>query len=635
MSEKTIVIKLLKRTSADGEAEELQFQPGINVIAGPPNTGKTKWLRMLDCLMGDAGKPEDSFGADLAEKYDYISATIRIGEEEIRLERFWKRQGAKSKVFIDDVGVLASDFSEYLLGKLGFPILHFPQGNPYSERAWPELSWRMLLRHIYRQERFWSDIADRQPESEQHACLMQFLGVARLLFPQQLGKVVEKRKQRLKLEAKKEQFTEILEEVSREITSAAEINIAPTVESIEAAISRLHMSIEALMKRREQVLRSLKSTDTLKMPGISEGDLTELSVRWSELHSLREVADRALNKARSRLTDLEDYSQALQDELDRLKRAKTAGDFLADIKITHCPACDQPLEPRDIEPGSCELCCRPIADGDSESVKRIDFEFEQISEEIREVKELIAKLRTDESSRLREMNEASEEISSIDGLLHPVRTAVAAVLPPEISIIDQKIGGLNEQISQLGRIKKALGVRDELTAQIDKIEQEIKALDAEISTVGQEINLSHCGDMLADGMNSYLNALNATSRERWPEGAVRVKLEDRKFNFKVQDANWSTKLGATLQAYFLMSYHYALMSLSGQPQYNYPGLVILDFPPTFADGSVVADKENYIIEPFQELANRLAKLPVQLIAAGRSFEGLQAANRIDLRQVWK
>ncbi|MCI0489081.1 MAG: hypothetical protein L0229_21015 [Blastocatellia bacterium] len=350
---------------------------------------------------------------------------------------------------------------------------------------------------------------------------------------------------------------------------------------------------------------------------------------------MREATERQLSKIRNRLADLEDYRQALKSELDRLNRAKAAGDILADIKITHCPACDQPLDEPSSKPGHCHLCRRPKALSNADSSKRVDFEFEQLTEESNEVVDLISRLRMDESNRMREVGEAIEEIARIESILRPVRAASAAILPPEISIIDQQIGRLEEQINQLGRIKGALKLRDNLSAQIDKIAQEVKALDAEIAETGEGVSLSQASDVLTDGMNSYLNALNAHHPDRWPEGAIRVRLEERRFGFTVQDAKWSAKLGATLQAYFLLSYHYALMSLSGQPNYNYPGLVILDFPPTFADGVEVADKENYIIEPFQELMNRGTDLPIQLIAAGRSFEGIQIAHRLKLKQVWK
>ena len=107
------------------------------------------------------------------------AADLVIGDERVRIERRWREAGAKTKIFVDDNGMTARDFQQWLMGKLGIPLLNFPKGNPTSGQTWPELSFRMLLRHIYRQQRFWGDIADKQPEGEQHACILQFLGTRR------------------------------------------------------------------------------------------------------------------------------------------------------------------------------------------------------------------------------------------------------------------------------------------------------------------------------------------------------------------------------------------------------------------------------------------------------------------------
>jgi hypothetical protein len=48
-------ISRLERRFATGNVEELSFEPGVNVLVGRPNTGKTKWLQTLDFLLGDPG----------------------------------------------------------------------------------------------------------------------------------------------------------------------------------------------------------------------------------------------------------------------------------------------------------------------------------------------------------------------------------------------------------------------------------------------------------------------------------------------------------------------------------------------------------------------------------------------------
>jgi len=169
MSHPYLSIGRVERRTCSGSNEELRFLPGVNLLVGRPNTGKTKWLQTVDYLLGDTG--ENPFEAvdeqGLAEKYESAGVELVIGEEHFWIERRWQEQGARTKIFIDDKGTTAKDFQQWLTQKLGIPPVNFPKGNPMSGQTWPELSFRMLLRHIYRQQRFWGDIADQLRFSDQ------------------------------------------------------------------------------------------------------------------------------------------------------------------------------------------------------------------------------------------------------------------------------------------------------------------------------------------------------------------------------------------------------------------------------------------------------------------------------------
>jgi hypothetical protein len=147
----------LERRLTDGTTEALDFRPGVNLLVGRPNTGKTNWLKTLDWLLGDTG--DNPFeGADeegLAEKYDAARVELLVGDERFWVERRWREPNAKTKIFVDSAAMLPREFQEFLLEKLSIPILHFPKGNPMSGQTWPELSFRMMLRHIHRRQRFW------------------------------------------------------------------------------------------------------------------------------------------------------------------------------------------------------------------------------------------------------------------------------------------------------------------------------------------------------------------------------------------------------------------------------------------------------------------------------------------------
>ena len=60
MTASAVRIERLERVTASGHTEQLQFEEGLNVLVGRPNTGKTVWLTMLDYAMGDRGAIESS-----------------------------------------------------------------------------------------------------------------------------------------------------------------------------------------------------------------------------------------------------------------------------------------------------------------------------------------------------------------------------------------------------------------------------------------------------------------------------------------------------------------------------------------------------------------------------------------------
>src|ERR1051326_179261 len=140
---KKIRINNVKRITSDGVIEELELLPGVNILEGRPNSGKTVWLNIIDFLMGDTGPieevlaNEDANGKKLYEKYIAASMNVTIGDKAIDIERKWTEQGARGKVYIDGTAILAQDFSDYILKELQIPVLHFPKGSPFTDKAWP------------------------------------------------------------------------------------------------------------------------------------------------------------------------------------------------------------------------------------------------------------------------------------------------------------------------------------------------------------------------------------------------------------------------------------------------------------------------------------------------------------------
>jgi hypothetical protein len=635
MKSRTVIIQELWRTTEVGGVEKLTFKAGVNVLVGEHNTGKTKWLETLDYLMGDDSlKEEEREHHDIYKKYDSVQMLALIAGESLHIERRWA-PGNASKVIVNGQAITLDAYRQLLQAKLGIPEVHYPSGNPYRDQAWPVVGWRSLFRHIYRRQDSWGEVVSKQPPNEQHAALMQFLGVAEKLFSQESNSFVEYTKQIRKLEWQREQYVSMLQDLSRQLLDAKELGVGLTPQSIESAIGRLQEEEKGLQERRSLILESLRHATADQ--NIREDDqvIEDLSEQLVQLQTDREDALSAEKSANSRLEELKEYRELLAAESERMQRVSEAGSVLSDLQVTHCPACDQEVSRVPVSMAACYLCGQSKENTGGIPDRRIQFELEQLSMETEETDELIGTVEEDLEQLEKKRSEIDRRLNRVRQSLRPIRTVAAAILPPELALIDMETGRLQERVQQVEKVREALKHREELGPQILRIQEKIAALEGTILEKTAEVDFSALGDEVADGMNSYLNALNQRRTNAWSQRSVAVKIGERDFAIKVGDANWKTKLGMTLTLYFLLSYQYALMRLTRREECRYPGLTIIDFPAELLDGTAIADKENFIVEPFIDLLKEEGMEGAQLIAAGSSFEGLERAHRVQLTDIWK
>jgi hypothetical protein len=389
-----LAIGLLQRRLANGNTETLHFDLGVNVLIGRPNTGKTKWLETLDYLLGETGSSpfEGHTEGPLSNKYDAAGVELFIAEERFYVERRWKEPGAKTKIFVNDEAFTPPDFQRFLLEKLQIPVLHFPKGNPMSGQTWPELSFRTLLRHMYRRQRFWSDIADQQPEGDQHASLLQFLGLAKRIFSADYGELIRLKMESERLRARRDQYEDTLKELARDILTDPGLGLAITEAGVQEAQTRLLDQLATLRSKRTTVLSKARDET---FPPERSSHIEQLGKQRAQLLVQLEELQRRQGDLSERRSDIARYRTDLVEESERMSRAQDASEVLADLRITHCPACDQTVTDNFAVEHQCFLCHQLLPD--EASVKglgaaRLRFEQERLLGELKEADELAAVL---------------------------------------------------------------------------------------------------------------------------------------------------------------------------------------------------------------------------------------------------
>ena len=626
MSAPFLSIRSVERRLATGNVEPLSFELGVNVFVGRPNTGKTMWLQTLDFLLGDTGSNpyEQSDDDGLPEKYEAAAATLCIGDETFRVERRWREAGAKGKVFVNDEVMLAKDFQHWLMDKLGIPVVNFPKGNPMSGQTWPELSFRTLLRHIFRQQRFWSGLVDLQTETEQHASLLLFLGLAERIFSDDYGKLIELKLKAMRLRARREQYSETLNELAVDLLDSEDAALGVNEISVAAAQTRLRTQAEGLQARRLEVLTEASNTS---LPASSRSRVTELGhLRAAALEAVT-AARQKRQAAEDRLAEVRRYRADLAAEIERMGRVADASELLADLKVTHCPACDQGIIPYK-NPNHCFVCHQHLPEEPEIAglgEVRLQFEQDRLNAELLEAGELIAVLERDVDKQTEASRDADERLRTIEVELAPARRAVAAVAQADVSAIDVALGKAAERQRQIDRVAAALELGKSLTEQVQAIEKEIEPLQEKVDEANRSIDFNAAAAKLEEGMNAYLSALNVQRPDTWKHSAVEIDLSRSSTTFRVGRKRWQGALGGTDTLYFLMAYQYGLLSLSPVPGMHYPGLSIIDVPGEFS-GEEVKDSENFIVQPFIDLLARKAFEGAQLIITGASFAGLQGVH---------
>lgn len=633
---KNLIIRSIERVTRLGEVESIPFENNVNLLLGSPHSGKTIWLQMLDYLLGDSDSPEKTFGAEnkegipITEKYESASAEIIIGNKNYHIERRWHEYGMKTKVLVNGDEILESNFSEWILSELEIPQLHYPKGNPYSDQSWPKLSFRNLLRHVYRQEVYWSDIADKQPKSDQFATICLILGFAHKLFPDEYGVLVELNKQKMKYEVEQDEYKNMLDDFVRKMSPANENITVATEGVLKEKIISLKEELEEIDVKRKQIIENgFRSLEGFEEESINRYDLL-LEEKMETQNDYEEIKDQ-IETISNRKSKLNDVRGKVSNEIKKLERAQASGDSLSDLRVTHCPACDQEVNDNIVRDDICFLCHQPTNSDDKDADDdRLDFEVSQLTSEKQELEEMISGIKVDLTNYNYQKRGLEENLRDINQKLDPIKSKVSSLVNSELSDLDSRKGQIREKIENFERLLTNVRDKKDIQSKIDELTEKVNKLNIRIDELSADINFQSISSDLEEGMNEYINKIN--DREKvWRHGRINFDIGEKGFNFFVGERKW-TSLSNNHTAYFLFAYHYGLMSLSDKREYNYPGLLIIDFPLELAVGEEIKGSENYLIEPFVDLSSNLES-DHQIIFAGRNFE-LEGTNNIFLETQW-
>ena len=624
-------LESVERIDIEGEVETLLFTNGVNLLTGEPNAGKSTWVRQIDFVLGKEANVMEMFvDPEVSKKYQKIILKVIIADQEVEFSRAPLDVGLATKIFINETPYSPSEFSQEILKLLSIPSdIKYPKGNPYTTQ-WVSLGFRSLYRHLYRKEDGWGDLADKQPISEQFASQFLLLGIADKLYSKESSSTITKQKRLTELESRKEQFTELISQVAKEMSSK-ETFMTNSINArvLGEMINDLNKQLNEIQLKRDDILRNRLE----KIESTNKEFEINLSASRAKYYQERDEVSKHIAQFQKKVKDFSEIHTSIIEEISKIKRTKKSG-IISEMRVTHCPACDQNISADSNTVDSCFLCKQSTIGINTKKSNRLDFEIEQLSNEQNELftilhdhKKIILDLQQQEKS-------LTERIFSLDKNIEEIKRPLYALNDNELSEIDISKGRILEQILNYGRLIENYKYKEELELKINALEKEIEQENLVVEKENASINFETVANDLSKGMQDYIDKIVKVNPKVWTRGRrIEVSLTESKITFYVNNTIW-TSLGGLDKQLFLLAYHYGLINLSYRPKYNIPAFTIIDLPPDL--GRAVETSYNYLITPFIELTNRmkLKDLKGQVIIVGRAFKGIKDVHEIQLETVW-
>jgi hypothetical protein len=559
-----------------GEVETYDFTgAATTVLTGPRNSSKTTTLKVIDFCLGGRNSVAEDLGAALEEKYVEFATDIAIDGTRHRLVR-GSGFGQRGRVQIDDEpqAPTPAELSDWLLRQLGWPQLQIPLGRNFTTATQQTpLTFRALLRHIYRREDSWTDFAIREQEYLRRAVISLFLGFAPQRYETaefDLGRAQREWAAAMAVEADVLVSTE---EAVRAIVT--QLGLPPVVgpDNLDGVRAELTNRLMNARARRDSL--ASEASDAAKIGDQAAGLDPSIPKQLEEAAAqAADAAERAADLAQI-VAEHERSLSLVEADTARMARLVDAVDAFDELPVRLCPACEQDVEPnraRDLS--TCYLCSQPVS-GDVRR-RRAEREQRALASEHEDLTYALARARADlDEARIIERR-AAERRTFLAKQLQDVRIHKLAPFVAALEDLATEIGHIEQRLAALPALSKILARRTVAEQATARARAEVDRLSALLDSERRSAaDITQRCSVFADYMNNFLQNFRD---QGWVPGQVAVLPEE--LTFYVGSRPWDDNLGAEAKVLFFFAYSYALLRLTTASDAATcpPGVLLLDNP---------------------------------------------------------
>ncbi|MBV6701936.1 hypothetical protein KV557_33350 [Kitasatospora aureofaciens] len=569
-------VEAITLVHASGEIDKYTFNTaGLNIIQGVRNSSKTTTLKAIDYCLGKSGSPADALKAAVADEYIEILADLTVNGSPAEIRRSLQH-GRQNKVVVNGNEFPVAEFSSRILRELGWPDLSIPKGlHAATATELVPLSFRSVLRHMYRNEDSWTQFADKEQEYLRRAVISFLLGFAPARYNNNDFALAAAQRNLTQAQATEREVHDSTDRAIAAVCENLQLPIARTQQQVDLVREDLQAELDSVHEQRRRLTQEVELLVVEGPSGTTPGYDRTLSGQY-------ERATQELTQAAETVADLEQVLAAhvqsqntVKAEIARMDRLIASVDVFGSLPVRLCPACEQKIDVhRDHPEGSCYVCMQPVTD--DQRRRRGELEQRSLTAEDEDLEEVITRTRRDLDQAKADHQQAQSHHHDLAARLNTDRAASLAPFMSTLEEIAARLAQLQQKLMALPAVDEMIARKAAATEATEQAARRLAHLQRQIDEGPRpgKTPLDRCA-VFAERMNEFLDRHR---EDVWVTSNVTISADD--LTFYVGTRPWHQALGAEATVLFFLAYSRALLFLAKDMDGDcpYPGLLMLDNP---------------------------------------------------------
>jgi len=599
------------------------FSPGVNIVYGDADTGKSSILRMIYYALGSKRIEVDT---EISSSVEYIILELEINGRVYCIRRDLFDPNRMIEVFSNDYSSINDFFpvkyapylthsskitsiSEFLLETLGFPAIQIKQSPSKEDSAFSRLSFLDLFKYCYLDQ---DEVGSRSLlDSNNFVVATKNREVFKYIFnildeqiSQLTADIAIKTREQSQIEERLRIIGEFLNETKFD-----------SILEIESALDSLTNEEETLNKAIAEINAQITSSNDL-YKGFKEA-LTGIYSQITKLESEKQQAQ----------TNLDRFGRLKNDyinDIEKLKAINAGNDLIGEDKEHHiaCPLCESSISVQSIK-----------IRFDVSPEDKINHELNALNRRVRDLEDLIAfnlKIASHAEENLESLYKDRTEASRF--LDEQTSNSVTPYLSQRDALISQQ-AALAERREKFRHEYKVRNQQNSLHIQIGRLATSIDLLKQKLAALQKDMpSFEDIFKDLTTELDNYLKTVNIKNR-------TGVGVSKRSYLPIVREKEYPNVNSGGLRTILSIGYVSILQAYACDHNINIPNLLMIDTVGKYLgktmgvyedDTDTTSDEAEGISDPqkYQNIYEYLIQLSSRFEEAGKHCQIILVDNDV-------